>query len=151
MVRALTGFKAISKRRTCNFKTGIKTVKFVKVVTGFKAISMFFDEQKRFQVVVGGANDVHGDLVRKLFDFAANQNLAKQEKFIETNSLLYISRSPSTKSLNKFVNKLAFIQISNFKFIEPFQIKFSSALGISAQSSYQVKNLSKEERKLEYQ
>ncbi len=42
---------------------------------------MFFDEQKRFQVVVGGANDVHGDLVGKLFDFAANQDLAKQEKW----------------------------------------------------------------------
>jgi hypothetical protein len=54
--------------------------KVVRALTGFKAISMFFDEQKRFQVVVGSANDVHGDLVGKLFDFAANQNLAKQEK-----------------------------------------------------------------------
>jgi hypothetical protein len=54
--------------------------KVVRALTGFKATSMFFDEQKRFQVVVGGANDVHGDLVGKLFDFAANQNLVKEGK-----------------------------------------------------------------------
>jgi hypothetical protein len=72
----------------CKVVKDIKNVIVIRALTGFKAISMFFDEQKRFQVVVGGANDVHGDLVGKLFNFAANQNLVKEEKFIETNSLL---------------------------------------------------------------
>ena len=136
----------------CKVVKDIKNVIVIRALTSFKAISMFLDEQKRFQVVVGGANDVHGDLVGKLFDFAANQNLAKQEKKCFENLLnklntFRLEEDPTTKSLNK----LAFIRISNFMFIEPFQIKFSSALGISAQSSYQIKNLSKEERKLEYQ
>jgi hypothetical protein len=103
-------------------------------------------------------------LVGKLFDFAANQNLVKEGKCENKKKMWKLRKmywnklntfrsvgGSSTKLLNKSVNKLAFTQISNFNFIEPFQIKFSSALGISAQSSYQIKNLSKEERKLEYQ